>query len=135
MLDRLDVIAVQYKRKTPIRDLTFQEEFRAEVSQLRVVADKVQDYWQGARQSYYGGDGKDKFSQGSRMQIKQIRMEALSLNRQSDELYTIYKNLHTIGKDLPLRLNWWLLDSVVADLNKVNNNILFLLRNMESRYE
>ena len=66
--------------------------------------------------------------------IKQISLAALGFTRQTDELFTIYKNLQTLGKDLPLRLNWWLLENCTQDLMNTTNRILFLMRNMEKHY-
>jgi hypothetical protein len=132
--DRLENIAKHHRRRIPVRDLTFQEEFRSKALELRKLADDCQDFWRSARMEYYSR-GKQKFVQENRLNIKQIKKGALSFNRQVDELYTIYKNLNSEGKDLPLRLNWWLMESAANDLSKITNNILFLIRDMEKYYE
>ena len=133
-MDRLEVIALQNRRKTQVRDIIFPVEFRESGGALRALADRAQDFWQDTRMSYYGSD-KDKFVQEHRVIIKQLKSAAASFSRQSDELYTIYKNLNAAGRDLPLRLNWWLLESSCNDLLKTAGNILFLIRDMEKHYE
>ena len=132
--DRMEDISKHHRRKTPSRDLTFQEEFRETALKIRKFADDCQDYWQERRMLYYSSD-KKKFVQDNRLNIKQIKTAALSFNRQVDELYTVYKNLSAEGRELPLRLNWWMLESATNDLSKITSNILFLMRDMEKYYE
>jgi hypothetical protein len=94
----------------------------------------VQDFWQHTRQLYNAVD-KDSFVRENRLDIKRIRTAALSFSRQSDNLYLNYKNLNALGKDLPLRLNWWLFESSCSDMSKISSNILFISRDMEKCYE
>jgi hypothetical protein len=131
---RLEVIIKQHRRKMPVRDSRFQEEFRAAVLELRKLADRMLDFWKSARLYYYGTD-KEKFVRENRINVKQIKTFAASFNRQCDELYTIYKNFSLSGKEIPLRLNWWLFESGCNDLVKISGSILFLLRDMEKHYE
>jgi hypothetical protein len=131
---RLETIAKHYRRKAPVRDLTFQGEFRDTVAKLSKLADNSRDFWSEMRMYYYGKD-KARFVPENRLNLKQIKAAALSFNRQVDELYTVFKNLSAEGKDLPLRLNWWLLETSVNDLSKITSNILFLVRDMEKYYE
>ena len=63
------------------------------------------------------------------------RSAALAFTRQTDELFTIFKNLQTLGKDVPLRLNWFVLEYCCEDLFKITNRILFMTRDMEKHYE
>ncbi|MBQ4493941.1 MAG: hypothetical protein II972_05020, partial [Elusimicrobiaceae bacterium] len=65
---------------------------------------------------------------------KQISVCAIAFTRQTDELFTIYKNLQNLGKDLPLRLNWWVFESSTQDLLNTTSRILFLVRSMEKHY-
>lgn len=132
--DRLELIYKQHRRKMPIRDLTFQEEFRDTVAKLRALADNAHDFWNDTRMCYYNSD-KDKFVRQHRIIIKRLKSLAVSFSRQCDELYTIYQNLNSLGKDIPLRLNWWLFESSCNDLLKISGNILFLTRDMEKYYE
>lgn len=132
--DRLEILVKHHRRKMPIRDLTFQEEFRACILELRNFTNECEDFWQETRR-YYQTCDKTKFVQENRINIKQIKTAALSFNRQVDELYTVFKNLSYSGKELPLRLNWWLFEASSNDLTKITSHILFLIRDMEKRYE
>ena len=132
--DRLEVINKQHRRKMPIRDLTFQEEFRSTVAKLRAAADNAHGFWQDTRMSYYASD-KVQFVREHRLLIKRLKSVAVSFSRQCDEMYTMYQNLNSLGKDIPLRFNWWLFESSANDLLKISGNILFLARDMEKHYE
>jgi DNA gyrase/topoisomerase IV subunit A len=131
---RLEAISKQYRRRMPVRDAAFQEDFRETMMNLRKFADRVQDFWQHTRRLYNSVD-KDDFVRENRLNIKQIKTAAASFSRQSDELYMNYKNLNALGKDLPLRLNWWLFESSCGDMSKISGNILFISRDMEKCYE
>lgn len=128
--DRLEVIYKQYRRRVPVKDLSFQEEFRASVLELKTLADESNDFWQGVR-AYFRSLNKAELAANSRMNVKQMNISALAFNRQVDELYTVVKNIQTLAKDVPMRLNWWLLEASCEDLTKITSRVLFLIRNME----
>ena len=79
--DRLEVIAKQYRRRAPIKDTAFQEEFRAAVALLRAFADDAQTFWNDTRMCYYAADKKE-FVREHRIIIKQLKAAAVSLSRQ-----------------------------------------------------
>lgn len=128
--DRLEVIYKQYRRRAPVKDLSFQEEFRAAVLELKTLADESNDFWQGVR-AYFRNLNKAELAANSRMNVKQMNISALAFNRQVDELYTVVKNIQTLAKDVPMRLNWWLLEASCEDLTKITSRVLFLIRDME----
>ncbi|WP_428048048.1 hypothetical protein [Candidatus Proelusimicrobium excrementi] len=128
--DRLEVIYKQYRRRVPVKDLSFQEEFRAAVLELKTLADESNDFWQGVR-AYFRSLNKAELAANSRMNVKQMNISALAFNRQVDELYTVVKNIQTLAKDVPMRLNWWLLEASCEDLTKITSRVLFLIRDME----
>ena len=132
--DRLEVIAKQHKRRQPVTDASFQEEFRAAVAELKTLSDSSQDFWHETRKMYNSSD-KAKLIGDNRILVKQISIAALAFTRQTDELFTIFKNLQTLGKDVPLRLNWFILEYCCEDLFKITNRILFMTRDMEKHYE
>lgn len=130
---RLEEISVQYKRKTPITDASFEQDFRQAVEQLMALSDGSSVFWKEIRKKYHSK--YNKLIDGEhRLLIKKISICALVFTRQTDELFTIYKNLHSLGKDLPLRLNWWMLETSIQDLLKTTSRILFLMRSMEKHY-
>lgn len=128
--DRLEVIYKQYRRRMPVKDLSFQEEFRAAVLELKTLADESNDFWHGVR-AYFRSLNKAELAANSRMNVKQMNISALAFNRQVDELYTVVKNIQTLAKDVPMRLNWWLLEASCEDLTKITSRVLFLIRDME----
>ena len=130
---RLSQISVQHKRKTPLTDTSFESDFRKTVEDLRILSDTNYGFWLEVRTKYHN-KYKKMLDDEHRFIIKQISLAALGFTRQTDELFTIYKNLQTLGKDLPLRLNWWLLENCTQDLMNTTNRILFLMRNMEKHY-
>lgn len=130
---RLETISIQHRRKTPITDTSFEKDFRKTIENLRVLSDKNYSFWQEVRAKYHS-KYKKMLGQEHLLLVKQISVSALAFTRQTDELFTIYKNLQMIGKDLPLRLNWWLLENCTQDLLKTTSRILFLVRNMEKHY-
>jgi hypothetical protein len=132
--ERLDLIAKQHRRHMPVRDSGFQDDFRAEVAQLRVLADTAQDSWQAARACYYAAD-RAGFVREHRVVIKQLKSAAVSFRRRADEIYDVYKNLSALGGDLSLRLNWWLFESSANDLLKTAASISALTKDMEKYYE
>lgn len=132
-LSRLEEISVQYKRRTPISDIAFEQDFRTTIEDLRILSDTNNTFWQEVRASYHSKYRK-MLEQDHRFLIKQISFNALAFTRQTDELFTIYKNLQMLGKDLPLRLNWWVFENCTQDLLNTTNRILFLVRNMEQIY-
>ncbi|MDR0953432.1 MAG: hypothetical protein LBM71_04520 [Elusimicrobiota bacterium] len=131
---RMESISAQSRRKLPIKDEALQGEFRSTVEELRKMADKTQDFWQEVRRNYQAKDRKNESIRDNRVLIKQINISALSFTRQVDELFTTFKNMQAISKDVPLRLNWWLLESSTDDLFKITDKILFLMRDMEKHY-
>lgn len=128
--DRLEVIYKQYRRHMPVKDLSFQEEFRSAVLELKTLADESNDFWQGVR-AYFRSLDKAELAANSRINVKQMNINALAFNRQVDELYTVVKNIQTLAKDVPMRLNWWLLEASCEDLTKITSRVLFLIRDME----
>ena len=128
--DRLEVIYKQYRRRMPVKDLSFQEDFRSAVLELKTLAEESNDFWQNVR-AYFRSLNKAELAANGRINIKQMNISALAFNRQVDELYTIVKNIQTLAKDVPMRLNWWLLEASCEDLNKITSRILFLIRDME----
>lgn len=132
--DRLETIAKQHKRRMPVRDTNFEQEFRAVVEDLKNFTNDCQDFWQQARSDYHASN-KAKLIGDNRIAVKQITIAALAFTRQTDELFTVFKNLQTTGKEVPLRLNWWILEYCCEDLFKTTNRILFMTRDMEKHYE
>lgn len=128
--DRLEIIHNQFRRRTPIKDTEFQNEFRATVLELKTLADESGEFWQQTRTYFRTLDDKADVIESNRINIKQMNITALAFNRQVDELYTIFKNIQTLAKEVPLRLNWWLLEEACEDLNKIVTRILFLIRDM-----
>lgn len=128
--DRLEVIYKQYRRRMPVKDLSFQEDFRSAVLELKTLAEESNDFWQNVR-AYFRNLNKAELAANGRINIKQMNISALAFNRQVDELYTIVKNIQTLAKDVPMRLNWWLLEASCEDLNKITSRVLFLIRDME----
>lgn len=133
MYSRLQEIGICYKRKTAIKDISFEEDFRKKVQEISVLSDANNLFWKEVRQKYHG-KYKKLLNEDYRFLIKQISVAALSFTRQTDELFTLFKNLQNLGKDLPLRLNLWLLENATQDLLNTTNRILFLIRNMEKHY-
>jgi hypothetical protein len=130
---RLEDISVQHKRRLPITDISFEADFRKTIEALRILSDKNYSFWQEVRSNYHS-KYKKLISEDQRFLIKQISLCALSFTRQTDELFTVYKNLQNLGKDLPLRLNWWLFENATQELLNTTNRILFLVRSMEKFY-
>ena len=128
--DRLEIIHNQFRRRTPIKDTEFQNEFRATVLELKTLADESGEFWQQTRTYFRTLDDKADVIESNRINIKQMNITALAFNRQVDELYTIFKNIQTLAKEVPLMLNWWLLEECCEDLNKIVTRILFLIRDM-----
>ena len=54
--ERLELIAKQHRRRMPVRDASFQDDFRAAVVQLRALADAAQASWRATRACYYAAD-------------------------------------------------------------------------------
>ncbi len=131
---RMQDILQQVRRKQPVTETTFEEEFKATVLKVRALADNDTDFWNKTRAQFQTFN-KGKIVVENRLIIKQINSAALEFTRQTDELFTIFKNLQVAGKELPLRLNWWVLESASDDLFKVTNRILFLVRDLEKRYD
>lgn len=128
--DRLEVICKQYRRRMPVKDSGFQEEFRSAVLEVKTLADGSNEFWQGVR-AYFRGLDKAELAANSRINVKQMNINALAFNRQVDEFYTIVKNIQALAKEVPLRLNWWLLEAACEDLTKITSRVLFLIRDME----
>lgn len=127
---RLEVIYKQYRRKMPVKDTTFQEEFRSTMLELKAFSDSNNEFWQQTRFFIRQAD-KPKLVEESRIGVKQLKINANAFNRQTDELYTIFKNIQRLAKEVPLRLNWWLLETSCGELEKISGRILFLIRDME----
>lgn len=130
---RLQEISVSHRRKTAITDTSFEDDFRQKVQEICTLSDVNTAFWKDIRLEYHNKYKKD-INQDYRFLIKQISISARSFTRQTDDLFTIYKNLQTLGADLPLRLNWWMLENASQELLNTTNRILFLVRNMEKHY-
>ena len=130
---RLSEISVQYRRRAPITDTSFEEEFRKTIQDLSTLSDNTACFWKELRDKYHS-EYEKLLAPEHRFLIKQIIIVARAFTRQTDELFTIYKNLQSVGKDLPLRLSWWVLENTTQDFLNTTNRILFLMRNMEKHY-
>lgn len=130
---RLSEISVQYRRRAPITDNSFEEEFRKTIQDLSTLSDNTACFWKELRDKYHN-EYEKLLKPEHRFLIKQIIIVARAFTRQTDELFTIYKNLQSVGKDLPLRLNWWVLENTTQDFLNTTNRILFLMRSMEKHY-
>lgn len=128
--DRLEIIYKQHRRRMPIKDTTFQEEFRATVLEIKDFAEKSNDFWQETR-TFFRETDKAALVELNRIGVKQMNIGAMFFSRQVDELYTIFKNIQGLAREVPLRLNWWLLEASCEDLNKITSRILFLIRDVE----
>ena len=133
LFNRLAEISVQYKRKMPITDITFEKDFCKVIENLRILSDENYNFWGEIRKQYHSKYEKELNAE-HRFLVKKISLAALDFTRQTDELFTVYKNLQMLGKDLPLRLNWWLFEGCNQDFFKTTNRILFLMRSMEKQY-
>ena len=130
---RLEEISSQYKRKVPISDTSFESDFGKAIELLRDLSDENISFWKETRNKYYN-EYKKMINQDYRFLIKQINICAIAFTRQTDELFTIYKNLQSLGKELPLKINWWLFENSTQALLNTTSRILFLIRNMEKYY-
>ena len=130
---RLKEISVAHKRKALSSDISFEADFRKKVQEISALGDENSLFWKDIRLKYHG-EYKQIINEDYRFLIKQISIAALAFTRQTDDLFTLYKNLQNLGKDLPLRLNWWLFENATQNLLNTTNRILFLLRNMEKHY-
>ena len=130
---RLEEMCVQHKRRAPLTDISFEQDFRNAIEDLRKLSDCNYVFWKEIRDKYYS-QYKKMLTAEYRFLIKQISVCAIAFTRQTDELFTIYKNLQNLGKDLPLRLNWWVFESSTQDLLNTTSRILFLVRSMEKHY-
>ncbi len=128
--DRLEIIHNQFRRRTPIKDTEFQNEFRATVLELKTLADESGEFWRQTRTYFRTLDDKGEIIANNRINIKQMNITALAFNRQVEELHTVFKNIQALAKEVPLRLNWWLLEAGCDELNKIAARILFLIRDM-----
>lgn len=133
LFNRLAPISVQYKRKMPVTDTSFEQDFCKTIEELRVLSDANYAFWGEVRNQYYEKYEKE-LKEEHRFLIKKISLAAFDFTRQTDELFTLYKNLQILGKDLPMRLNLWLFESCNQDFFKTANRILFLMRSMEKQY-
>ena len=127
--DRLEEIHTQFRRRVPVKDTEFQEEFRSTVLELKTLAEHCNEFWNQTR-AYFRALDKADIIEDNRIIVKQMNITALAFSRRVDELYTAFKNIQTLAKEVPLRLNWWLLEAACEDLNKVVARILFLIRDM-----
>ena len=127
---RLELIYQQYRRKMPVKDVSFQEDFRSTMLELKTFTENSSAFWQQIRTFMRGAD-KNKLIEESRISVKQLKINAQTFNRQTDELYTSFKNIQQLAKEVPLRLNWWMLESSCEELGKTTSRILFLIRDME----
>lgn len=127
---RLELIYQQYRRKMPVKDTSFQEEFRSTMLELKTFTENSNSFWQQIRTFMRSAD-KNKLIDESRISVKQLKINAQAFNRQTDELYTIFKNIQQLAGEVPLRLNWWMLESSCDELGKTTSRILFLIRDME----
>lgn len=132
--DRLCDIAKQYKKKSAVKDENFEEEFRAMVTSLRVLTDKSLQFWQDARGYIRSADRKELMS-GNRILIKQMNIAARNFSRVTDEFETLLKTFQALSGDITLRLNWWMLESCLKDLQNISGRILFLVRDLEKNYD
>lgn len=133
LFNRLTQISIQCKRKMPITDTSFEKDFCKVIEDLRSLSDENYNFWGEIRNQYYNKYEKE-LKEEHRFLVKKISLSSVDFTRQTDELFTIYKNLHILSKNLPLRLNWWLFESCNQDLFKITNRILFLMRSMEKMY-
>lgn len=131
---RLEDIAVCHKRRQPVTDISFEKEFRSAVDDLKKFTDDAEEFWQNARKDYYGNNKAEAIRE-NRVVVKQITIAAMDFTRRGDELFTLYKNMQETGKEVPLRLNWWVLEYCCETIQKTTGRILFMTRDMEKHYE
>lgn len=132
--NRILDLSIQHRRKQPVTDLSLAEDFKNTVSELRALVDHDDEFWFSAR-AYFQTQNKSRLVVDNKLLVKQINSSALVFTRQADELFTLFKNIQTAGKEQPLRLNWWVLETCSADLLKITNRILYLIRDLEKNYE
>ena len=71
--DRLEVIYKQYRRRMPVKDLSFQEDFRSAVLELKTLAEESNDFWQNVR-AYFRSLNKAELAANGRINIKQMNI-------------------------------------------------------------
>lgn len=132
--DRLEDIAKQYKKRSAVKDESFEEEFRALVIALRSQTDESEEFWRTARTYIRALDKKEAVG-ANRILIKQINISARNFSRVTDEFCAFLRVFQSLSGEITLRLNWWMLESCLEDLQKISGWILFLERDLEKHYD
>jgi hypothetical protein len=128
--DRIADIAETHKKKRPCDDSGFAEDFRETALKLRRFTDEQDDFWTQYRAFLRENDSR-VVTDENKLLIKRMISLALDFTRQAAELSRIFKDIRALGKDFPARLNWVVVESCNADLDKIAGKILFLIRNLE----
>lgn len=129
LADRAAPIIKQHKRNTPVRDTAFEEEFRAFIAAVSAFANQSDSFWK-TRMSFIRTSGAAALTAANHMGAAALLAHAMQTHKDIAAFCNSASYLHTDGKALPLRLNWFSLETSCNDLEKLSSKVALLVREL-----
>jgi hypothetical protein len=127
LTDRAETVLRQSKRNMPVRDAAFEADFRAVGEELIGLTNRLEDFWKKAGDAVRHCPLKDS-AEGSDMAIREFSSRAREANRLVSEFSATFSYIQSRCKGLTMRLNWFVFDTNIEILAKLNPKILFAMR-------
>ncbi len=129
LTDRLDIVSKQLRRKTPVRDTSFEPDFRASGENLVRLTCELEDLWKKASDIARHIKVKE-IEQGCEITIREFSSRAKETVKNITELSYSFSYLQTQSRGIQMRLNWLALETNVEILSKLSPKILFTIREL-----
>jgi len=129
LADRAAPIIKQNKRNIPVRDTAFEEEFHAFIASVTTFTNQSGDFWK-TRMSFVRMSDGAELTAANRMGAIALLAHARQTHNDIAAFCSSVSYLHTDGKSLPMRLNWFALETACSDMEKLSSKIALLVREL-----
>ncbi len=132
LADRAAPIIKQSKRNIPVRDTAFEEEFRAFIVSVANFTNQSGDFWK-TRMSFIRLPDGVELTSVNRMGAIALLAHARQTHNDIAAFCSSAAYLHTDGRELPMRLNWFALETACSDMEKLSSKIALLVRELSKQ--
>lgn len=130
---KMQDLAKKHLRKKVFNAKEFEQEFRGFADDLQNFNNDTMKFWNDTRKEIRSFSNKE-LSENAFL-IKNFNLEARKLTRQIEEFNSAFRYVHQKFNNIPVELNWWVVEACMLDFDKLCNKILFLARELAKKIE
>ncbi|NLO91779.1 MAG: hypothetical protein GX410_07295 [Elusimicrobia bacterium] len=125
---RAGAISRQLKRNRTVRDDSFESDFNALLEQLKPFLSEFETAAKDLSEASRSRDGLPEDADSSL--LKNMVFHARNASLETDKFSSAFREAHREGKNLQLKLNWWMVEAYSSDLEHLVGKLLFAAREL-----